>query len=62
MNMEFVRKLTIPAEVKEMYPLTGEMARCFEQRTFWWGAQWDSNPRSPDPQSGALTDYAMGTT
>ena len=28
---------------------------------FWWGAQWDSNPRSPDPQSGALTDYAMGT-
>ncbi len=26
------------------------------------GAQWDSNPRSPDPQSGALTDYAMGTT
>ena len=29
---------------------------------FWWGAQWDSNPRSPDPQSGALTDYAMGTT
>lgn len=32
MNMEFVRKLTIPAEVKEMYPLTGEMARCFEQR------------------------------
>ena len=36
--------------------------RCFQQRTFWWGAQWDSNPRSPDPQSGALTDYAMGTT
>ena len=32
MNMEFVRKLTIPAEVKEMYPLTGEMAHCFEQR------------------------------
>ncbi|MCR5090050.1 MAG: 3-deoxy-7-phosphoheptulonate synthase [Oscillospiraceae bacterium] len=32
MNMEFTRKLTIPAEVKEMYPLTGEMARCFEQR------------------------------
>ena len=32
------------------------------QRIFWWGAQWDSNPRSPDPQSGALTDYAMGTT
>ena len=28
----------------------------------WWGAQRDSNPRSPDPQSGALTDYAMGTT
>ena len=33
-----------------------------QQRIFWWGAQWDSNPRSPDPQSGALTDYAMGTT
>ncbi len=32
MNMEFTRKLTIPAEVKEMYPLTGNMARCFEQR------------------------------
>ena len=36
--------------------------RCVKQRTFWWGAQWDLNPRSPDPQSGALTDYAMGTT
>ena len=33
-----------------------------KKRSFWWGAQWDSNPRSPDPQSGALTDYAMGTT
>lgn len=32
MNMDFVRKLTIPAEVKEMYPLTIEMARCFESR------------------------------
>ena len=32
MNMEFVRKLTIPAEVKEMYPLTGGMAKCFEER------------------------------
>ena len=21
-----------------------EKVRCFEQRTFWWGAQWDSNP------------------
>ena len=43
-------------------PHQKEKVRCFEQRTFWWGAQWDSNPRSPDPQSGALTDYAMGTT
>jgi 3-deoxy-7-phosphoheptulonate synthase len=32
MNMDFERKLAIPAEVKEMYPLTGEMARCFEER------------------------------
>lgn len=32
MNMEFVRKLTIPAEVKEMYPLTPAMARSFAQR------------------------------
>ena len=32
MNMEFVRKLTIPAEVKEMYPITAAMADCFEQR------------------------------
>ena len=37
-------------------------AVAMQQRIFWWGAQWDSNPRSPDPQSGALTDYAMGTT
>ena len=34
---------------------------CICNSCFWWGAQWDSNPRSPDPQSGALTDYAMGT-
>ena len=32
MNMEFVRKLTIPAEVKKMYPLTEEMGRCFIER------------------------------
>ena len=25
------------------------------------GGRWDSNPRSPDPQSGALTDYATPT-
>ena len=32
MNMEFIRKLTIPAEVKQMYPLTAEMERSFRQR------------------------------
>lgn len=32
MNMEFVRKLMIPAEVKELYPLTADMVRCFEER------------------------------
>ena len=32
MNMEFTRKLTIPAEVKRMYPLTQEMERCFVER------------------------------
>ena len=43
--------------------LKEKIRRCKkQQRIFWWGAQWDSNPRSPDPQSGALTDYAMGTT
>ena len=26
MNMEFIRKLPIPMEVKEMYPLTAEVA------------------------------------
>ena len=39
-----------------------KIRRCKATADFWWGAQWDSNPRSPDPQSGALTDYAMGTT
>lgn len=32
MNLEFTRRLAIPAEVKEMYPLTADMARIFEQR------------------------------
>lgn len=32
MNLEFVRRLTIPKEVKEMYPLTEEMKRTFEER------------------------------
>ena len=27
-----------------------------------WGAQRESNPRPPEPQSGALTNCAMGTT
>ena len=26
MRVEFVKKLAVPAEVKEMYPLTGNMA------------------------------------
>ena len=32
MNLEFVRKLTIPKEVKELYPLTADMARTHEER------------------------------
>ena len=32
MNMRFERKLAIPAEVKEMYPLTGNMAKVKEER------------------------------
>ena len=26
-----------------------------------WGGSWDSNPRSPVPQTGALTNYATST-
>ncbi len=32
MNMQFERKLAIPMEVKEMYPLTGELGRIVEER------------------------------
>lgn len=32
MNMVFERKLTIPMEVKEMYPLTADMEKIFEER------------------------------
>ena len=32
MGMEFARKLTIPKEVKEMYPLTDEMKQTFNKR------------------------------
>ena len=32
MNMEFKRKLAIPMEVKEMYPLTGNISRIKEER------------------------------
>lgn len=32
MNMDFKRKLTIPMETKEMYPLTGRMAETVEKR------------------------------
>jgi hypothetical protein len=32
MGMEFARKLTIPKEVKEMYPLTEEMKQTFNRR------------------------------
>ena len=32
MNMIFERKLTIPKEVKEMYPLTEQMKRTFDER------------------------------
>ena len=27
-----------------------------------WGGWWDSNPRPPEPQSGALTNCATPTT
>ena len=32
MNLEFVRKLTIPMEVKALYPMTADMVRCREER------------------------------
>ena len=32
MNMLFERKLAIPMEVKEMYPLTGELSRVLEEK------------------------------
>ena len=32
MNLEFTHKLAIPMEVKEMYPLTADMARVFDER------------------------------
>ncbi|MBQ0043000.1 MAG: 3-deoxy-7-phosphoheptulonate synthase, partial [Lachnospiraceae bacterium] len=32
MNMQFERKLAVPAEVKEMYPMTGAMGKTFEER------------------------------
>ena len=32
MNLEFTRKLTIPQEIKQMYPLTAEMADIFAAR------------------------------
>ena len=32
MNMDFKRKLTIPAELKKEYPVTEQMKRDFEQR------------------------------
>lgn len=32
MNMQFERKLAVPAEVKEMYPMTGSMNKAFETR------------------------------
>ena len=33
MNMDFKRKMPLPSETQEMYPLTKEMAACVEQRT-----------------------------
>lgn len=33
MGMDFIRKLTIPAEVKEMYPLTGQMNETVSNKT-----------------------------
>ena len=33
MNMDFKRKLPIPMETKEMYPLTGTMADTVRERT-----------------------------
>ena len=32
MNMDFKRKLAIPMEVKEMYPLTGNISKIKEER------------------------------
>ena len=32
MNMEFERKLTIPAEVKEQFPVTGKVAKIVEEK------------------------------
>ena len=34
MNMEFRRKLPIPKEVKEMYPISEELVKIKEKREF----------------------------
>ena len=32
MNMEFERRLAIPAEVKEQFPLTGKVSKIVEEK------------------------------
>ena len=32
-----------------------------KDNNFFWGGRWDSNPRSPESQSDALTNYATST-
>ena len=32
MNMEFERRLAIPAEVKEQYPLSGKLGKTVEEK------------------------------
>ena len=48
-------RLTTP-QCELVFNLDKGFGRVFAKAFFMWGGRWDSNPRSPVPQTGALTN------
>ncbi len=51
---------THACQSQSLVPYRLATAQCY-LILYKWGGRWDSNPRSPVPQTGALTNYATST-
>ena len=59
-NLAGVNQFSLQSKFSSAQPNLAEKSKSFDL-LFSWGGRWDSNPRMPEPQSGALGLLATPT-